>query len=124
MKRISNLLVRMKERYGVYIGDQSLDRLATFLSGYECALFDAEGRIPAFNGAFQKYIEERFEQRFCTDHWSVIISRNKTEKQAFEAFFEYFEEFKTALHQGTFVCAGLEIEKTENSSTEHKGTVQ
>ena len=40
---IYSLLAKMKEHYCVYIGTKDLDRLATFVSGYECALFDLLG---------------------------------------------------------------------------------
>lgn len=40
MERIFNLLDNIKDKSGVYIGDKNLQKLSTFLSGYECALYD------------------------------------------------------------------------------------
>ena len=40
MERIRKIINSIRKNYGVYIGTPSLSKLSTFLSGYECAIYD------------------------------------------------------------------------------------
>ena len=63
MERIFNLLDNIKDKCGVYIGNKNLQKLATFLCGYECALYDLTGESVLFDSTFQLYIEIAIERK-------------------------------------------------------------
>ncbi len=84
MERIYRLLENIRNRYGVYIGVRSLERLSTFLSGYECALLDLNGERVAFDSSFQRFAEARFGQN--GKHWDKLISEGRAEEGAFACF--------------------------------------
>ena len=92
MERINVLLEKIEKQYGVYIGEKSLSRLSTFLSGYECALEDITGSRPFFNAKFQAFVEKKEGKECTTDPWDVILSEKCTEEEAFDKFFVYWKE--------------------------------
>jgi len=92
MDRIEKIIKLIEEKPGIYIGKKSVDRLAHFLSGYECAIADILQERPCFNSQFQSFLEETLGLEWCTEHWSSLISKNRTEEEAFFAFFEYFDK--------------------------------
>lgn len=85
------LLGRIKEKYGVYIGSKSVSRLATFVSGYECAMVDITGHHPHFDVMFQRFMCEKYG-RLLEKHWSRVLLEHYSEEEAFDKFFEYWEE--------------------------------
>lgn len=56
---IYDLLCQIRQKYALYIGRKDVRRLGIFLSGYECALFDAMGFFPEFNGRFQQFVGKK-----------------------------------------------------------------
>ena len=64
MGMIYDLLCQIRQKYALYIGRKDLRRLGIFLSGYECALFDAMGFFPEFNGRFQQFVGKKLGQPF------------------------------------------------------------
>lgn len=93
MDYIFALLAKIKERYAVYIGGPNIHKLSTFLSGYECALFELLGVRAQFDSSFQRYCEEKYHSD-DGKHWNVIISENTSDSTAFDTFWADLEEFK------------------------------
>ncbi len=93
MERIRKIINSIRKNYGVYIGTPSLSKLSTFLSGYECAIYDMFCERYNFNSQFQLFIQMKNNLTNSSKHWSEIISDGKTQEEAFEAFFDYFDEF-------------------------------
>ncbi len=92
MKYLKILLRKIKDQYVAYIGEKSLYKLAIFLSGVECGLNEARVEQPAFDCYFQRFVERKIEYH-TSEHWSVILSRGKTEEESFDAFFSLLTEF-------------------------------
>lgn len=96
MDYIFALLTKMKERYAAYLGGPDIHKLSTFLSGYECALFELLGVRAQFDSGFQRYCEKKY----CSyegKHWDAIISENASDETAFDTFWTDLEEFRKAL---------------------------
>ena len=90
---IKKLLEDMRKRPGVYFGKKSLDRLATFLSGYRCCVLERDGEAPSDLPGFQEFVAERYNIQ-SAHHWSDIIQFYcSTEEEAFDTFFELIDEF-------------------------------
>ncbi len=92
MKYINSIIEKISKNPGLYIGKKSLERLSTFLSGYECALNMVLQDFPYFDSKFQQFIENKYGLTYCTKHWSEIISANTTEEEAFDLFLQYWNE--------------------------------
>jgi len=94
MKHINLIIEKIRQKPGLYIGKKNLDHLATFMSGYECALNIVSQDFPYFDSKFQRFIESKYGLTYCTSHWSKIISANTTEEEAFDLFLHYWDEMK------------------------------
>lgn len=91
-----DLLQRIKQRPGMYLGKCSITRLRAFLDGYEMAR--AELGFPDTEeqqqlDGFQEWIQERY-QITSTHGWdSIILFFSVDEKDALDKFFKLLEEF-------------------------------
>lgn len=106
MEQIFHLLDNIRDKYGVYIGEPSLERLSHFLSGYACALLDLTGERVVFDAAFQRFAEARFGEN--GQHWDKLISEGREPEKAFSLFFVLLEEFKRELPDGFDTVGGID----------------
>ena len=97
MEEILNLLDELRKNYGLYIGKKSLNELATFISGYECAMNRLLGHYSFFNSKFQLFIDESVRDDYHVHHWAKTLHDNKTEEEAFDLFYMVLEDFKKTL---------------------------
>ncbi len=91
-----DLLQRIKQRPGMYLGKCSITRLRAFLDGYETARaelgFPDTEQQQQLDG-FQEWIQERY-QITSTHGWdSIILFFSVDEKDALDKFFKLLEEF-------------------------------
>lgn len=91
-----DLLKRIKQRPGMYIGKVSLTRLKMLLMGYSMSrgelglqLTEEEKRF----AKFQQWIQIKYQVNSSEGWENIILSQVKDEKLAFELFFELFEQF-------------------------------
>lgn len=106
-----DLLTRIKQRPGMYLGKVSLTRLKMLLMGYSMSrgelglqLTEEEKRF----AKFQQWIQIKYQVNSSEGWENIILSQVKDEKLAFDLFFELFEQFnleflhieKLALSQG------------------------
>ncbi|MDP4176787.1 MAG: hypothetical protein Q8900_00415 [Bacillota bacterium] len=92
MNELINLLYKIKERPGMYIGCKSLTSLADFVNGYLLAKHEDGINIEFFDG-FNKWIAEKYSIK-STHDWSRIISfYYLSPESAFDKFYEHLEEF-------------------------------
>lgn len=91
-----NLLQRVKQRPGMYLGKRSITRLSMLLMGYGMArrelglpLTEQEKEF----GGFQDWIQERF--KIATTHgWdSIILFHSADERDALDNFFDLLQQF-------------------------------
>jgi hypothetical protein len=108
-----DLLQRIKERPGMYLGRCSITRLSMLLMGY--GLARGELGLPVTEqekefGGFQDWIQERF--KITSNHgWdSIILFFSADERAALDNFFNLFERFRNG------ESASLSQVCTENSS--------
>lgn len=92
--KVYDILDRIKNKYGLFFRVKSLYELTVFLSGFECACNEYVKRYIPFDTQFQIFIENQTNAYCSEKHWSGILSENRSEKEAFDLFFEYLEEFK------------------------------
>lgn len=91
-----NLIDRVKQRPGMYLGKTSITRFRMFLMGYSMArremglsLTEQEKEF----GKFQGWVQKRFNIT-STQGWdSIILFYSEDEKDALNTFFELFQEF-------------------------------
>lgn len=106
MEHIFRLLDSIRDKYGVYIGELSLERRSHFLSGYACALLDLTGERVVFDAAFQRFVEARFGQN--GKHWDGLLSEGREPKEAFSLFFVLLEEFKREIPDAFDTDGGID----------------
>jgi len=91
-----DLLQRIKQRPGMYLGKCSITRLRAFLDGYETARAElgfADTEQQQQLDGFQEWIQERY-QITSTHGWdSIILFFSVDEKDALDKFFKLLEEF-------------------------------
>ena len=97
MEEIFNLLDELQDNFGMYIGNKSLNKLTTFISGYECAMNRLLGHYSFFNSKFQLFVDSFLGDDFHVQHCAKTLHYDKTEEEAFDLFYEVLEEFKKTL---------------------------
>jgi hypothetical protein len=95
------MLARIQQRPGMYLGQCSITRLRSFLDGYigaredlGIALTEQEKNL----GRFQDWIQERFKIT-STQGWdSIILFYSADERDALDLFFQLFEQFRYSIN--------------------------
>ena len=109
---VFDLLDRIQEKPGMYLGYPSVQSLFMFLQGYEFGR--EEGGIEltvdeeVFYDKFQPWLQRRLGIRSVTSWDKLIMLSCHDEKTGFERFFKLLSEFK-------------QQQKLPNSTAEHKG---
>ena len=105
MDRVFRVLYKIRDNYGAYIGKKSISNLATFISGFECGIYEVCGDYACFDSLFQRYIESvEKESDYQGKHWDAILLTGRDEESAFDYFYSQLERFSHT------------IEKTENEN--------
>lgn len=93
---IKQLLIDIKNKPGMYIGEKSLDKLVTFVSGYMHCMNQRDKIFTNDFEGFQEFIEKNYDiynNVHFFEHWSVIIEFFCSIKEnAFDKFYELLEE--------------------------------
>ncbi|MBE9226237.1 hypothetical protein IQ264_12460 [Phormidium sp. LEGE 05292] len=91
------LLERIKQRPGMYLGKCSITRLRMLLDGYGMARMELglprTNQEQEFNG-FQEWVQERFNITSSHGWDSIILFYSADERDALDKFFELFEKFQ------------------------------
>ena len=108
-----DLIQRIKQRPGMYLGRCSITRLRMLLMGYGMAR--GELGLPITEqekefGGFQDWIQERYKITSTQGWESIILFASIDEREAFDKFFKLFEQFRNG------ESASLSQVCTENSS--------
>jgi hypothetical protein len=89
----------------MYIGKPSLTRLAAFLRGYDCACSELQA-TPAdpFFLSFQAWVSNRLQAGPLG--WdTAILQHTASEEDAFQRFWELYDEYVTESDNGTSAAA-------------------
>jgi hypothetical protein len=98
MKNIYELLVLIRQRPGMYLGQRSLTALRSFIDGYYFALREnnilVEEEIPPF-WQFHDWVARYYKWYESTAGWkNIILKEVGDEAKACDVFFELLELFK------------------------------
>jgi hypothetical protein len=100
MPNLDELLNRIRQKPGLYIGSSSAQYLHMFLEGYISALRDYAIPPSEQELLFRKFPEwlQARERVYTSASWAKIILLNSSnEEHAFYRFFELYDEFKAAM---------------------------
>ncbi|WP_199247072.1 hypothetical protein [[Phormidium] sp. ETS-05] len=97
MGGLQEVLKRIKEKPGMYIGRASVTDLFMFIVGYEFARgeldIDLNDWEADFHENFHDFVEKKYNLH--TSSWaSIIMLYCRDEKTGFERFFQVLEEFE------------------------------
>jgi hypothetical protein len=91
-----DLLSRIKQRPGMYLGKVSLTRLKMLLMGYSMSRGELGLQLTQQEkqfAKFQQWIQTKYQVNSSQGWETIILSQVEDEKLAFDLFFELFEEF-------------------------------
>lgn len=95
---VFELLERIEQSPGLYLGRPSVHDLFVFLNGYETARADLDVALTeeeeAFYDEFQPWLQRRLGVRSVTSWAKLIMLSCHDEKAGFEQFFELLKAFK------------------------------
>ncbi len=95
---VFELLERIKQSPGLYLGRPSVHDLFVFLNGYEAARADLDVALTAeeeiFYDEFQPWLQQRLGVRSVTSWAKLIMLSCHDERAGFEQFFELLKVFK------------------------------
>jgi hypothetical protein len=91
-----DLLARIEQRPGMYLGKVSLTRLKMLLIGYSMSrgelglqLTEQEKQF----AQFQRRVQAKYQSNLSQSWENIVLSQVEDEKRAFDLFFELFKEF-------------------------------
>ena len=95
---IFELLERIKEKPGMYLGYPSVQSLFMFLNGYDLAREELGIELTPeeenFYAKFQPWLQKKLGVRSVTSWAKLIMLSCHDEKTGFERFFELLSEFR------------------------------
>lgn len=98
MEGIYEVLQKIKNRPGMYIGKSSITILRHFLVGYQFARRELGLELTQedtdFYDNFQPWIQRHFNVRTSNSWANIILLFARDEKEAFNCFFRLLDEFK------------------------------
>ncbi len=93
MNKLYELLQKIKQRPGLYLGVKSLTLLNVFIGGYAICQSDYNQQESNLFNGFQEHIQKKYKIS-STQSWAKIIDfYSATDADAFDLFFKLFEEF-------------------------------
>lgn len=91
------MLIDIKNKPGMYIGEKSLNKLVTFVSGYMHCLSQRDKFFTNDFEGFQEFVEKHYDiynNIHLFQHWSGIIEFFcSTQENAFDKSYELLGEF-------------------------------
>ena len=96
-KEIYKLLIKIKEKPGVFFGKKSLNKLVDCVYGYVFCMYERDKIHPEFLPYFQEFIEKEYNLNkniYVFRHWSdIILFVTPTEEEAFDEFYKMVERY-------------------------------
>ncbi|MFM5998359.1 MAG: hypothetical protein ACKPCI_23750 [Dolichospermum sp.] len=92
-----DLLTRIKQRPGMYLGKVSITRLKMLLMGYSMSRGELGLQLTQQEkqfSQFQKWIQGKYQINSAEGWETIILSQVEDEKLAFDLFFQLWEQFK------------------------------
>lgn len=98
MTDLYDLLQKIHQRPGAYIGSPSVSNLYMFLCGYNFSRQEQELELTAEEQefeTFQTWVQQRFKITASVSWAKIILLHSADERGAFDLFFELLAEFVT-----------------------------
>ncbi|MFM8008734.1 MAG: hypothetical protein ACKO86_28285 [Dolichospermum sp.] len=92
-----DLLTKIKQRPGMYLGKVSITRLKILLMGYSMSRGELGLQLTQQEkqfSQFQKWIQGKYQINSAEGWETIILSQVEDEKLAFDLFFQLWEQFK------------------------------
>ena len=104
MNKLYQLLKKIEKTPGLYLGTPTMCGLNHFINGYAFGCAENVGdchdeEFDIFEG-FQEYIEDKYQGRKTTAHWSQILIKFYGDEGAFKQFFMELDSFLGRDHAG------------------------
>lgn len=98
MSGVFEILEKVRNKPGMYIGRPSVSDLFMFLVGYECACdelgIEATEEDNEFYGKFQPWLQQKLGIKTVSSWAKMIMLYCKDEKAGFDYFYNLLDEFK------------------------------
>ncbi len=97
-----DLLKQVQKKPGLYIGNSSISNLYMFLTGYHFARCQLSIPLSVQEREFQEFqpwLQEKFGITTSQSWSQLILFHAVDERDAFDRFFELFEEFLHCRHE-------------------------
>ncbi|MEO0770020.1 MAG: hypothetical protein AAFY72_11415 [Cyanobacteria bacterium J06649_4] len=105
MSTVFDLLRRIQQNPGPYLGAPSVDSLAIFLKGYAVARKEVGAELSEseawFYERFQPWLQDKLGVRSATSWPKLVMLSCKDEKAGFKKFFELLAEFQRWSHSAS-----------------------
>lgn len=89
-----DLLSKIRKNPGMYLGEESITRLDSFLGGYVYANFEkGETKRDEWIDGFQAFVDERYQNNMTIGWCDVILRHEKNEVAAFRRFFQLLDKY-------------------------------
>ena len=100
MSPIIDLLMEMRRRPALYIGGDSVVKLAAFLRGYSHALDQhCSMKTHQFLEGFREWVAKHFSVTISQSWENIIQFHSADEKEAMQMFWRLMDEYLLAQHQ-------------------------
>lgn len=97
MSGLYDLIAKIKQRPGMYLGSASISALRFFLLGYHFARREGGTQITEeesdFYKNFQPWLQKKFQVQTVNSWDRIILLYSVDEKEGFTYFFELLDEF-------------------------------
>ena len=91
--KLYDILSRIRELPGAWLGKPSITRLFHFIGGYTIAVMQYEDYRLHFDRDFYEYIKKFFPSRRMLN-WDGLILEGRTEEEAFLEFYRQLDAFR------------------------------
>jgi len=121
MSGVFEILEKIRNKPGMYIGRPSVSDLFMFLVGYECSRGELGVELTEedddFYGEFHSWLQKKLQIETVSSWAKIIMLNCHDEKAGFERFFELLDEFKQrdrSLNQAQLEEVGQKVHSTSS----------
>jgi len=119
------LLQKVENNSGIYLGRQSVSDLFMFLAGYEFARSQINEELTQeeedFYNEFQPWVQQKLGVRSVTSWSKLIMLSCHDEKTGFEIFFKILREFQ--VRNAGILANAQEVQQAFKDGTAKRGSV-
>lgn len=99
MDNAYELMKKIREKPGLYLGEKSLTRLNFFIFGYEHKEQELGLQLTNEIAGFDEFTREKYGDKMTLNCWERVLRNTDSEEVAFDKFFELLDEFMAKKQQ-------------------------